>query len=346
MDPPSFSTWTKMSTNQESEQQQSHQQRNEQQQQQPKSPGNGPSEAEIRQESSQAAEKALAAQNKANELKEAAKGAGDADERQKLMEQAIDKQIEAESLGKTAKYMRGGAFQGMCVGAGLGTAPGLTLGTLTGTIVGGLTSALLGGLGAGIGGLVGWAHGPFWNVGKVLGKGIRKVTGDLPSWKATEDQKKKLEEMIAQANKEEMPGTKELKSMAKDGWDGAKHQGTSWYQTGASYMPGSGPDATGKAQDRAGQSNGSAKQDDEPVRASPDTVQAVRQASTHSHDTGSPKPDTAPNPGVTKTNTSSKPSQADSAQVRKQPRKLERHSNGSSLRPEQRKPRKLEVRSH
>lgn len=335
-----------MSSNQESsEQQQSHQQQ--QDEQQPNlSRGNGPSEAEIRQESSRAAEKALAAQNKANELKEAAKGAGDADERQKLMEQAIDKQIEAESLGKTAKYMRGGAFQGMCVGAGLGTAPGLTLGTLTGTIVGGLTSGLLGGLGAGVGGLVGWAHGPFWNVGEVLGKGIRKVTGDLPSWKATEDQKKKLEEMIAQANKEEMPGTKELKSMAKDGWDGAKHQGNSWYQTGASYMPGSRPDATGKAHDRAGQSNGSTKQDDEPVRASPDTVQAVRQASTHSHDTGSPQPDTALKPGATKTNTSSKPSQADSAHARKQPRKLERRSNGSSLQPEQRKPRKLEVRSH
>lgn len=215
-----------MSSNQESsEQQQSHQQQ--QDEQQPNlSRGNGPSEAEIRQESSRAAEKALAAQNKANELKEAAKGAGDADERQKLMEQAIDKQIEAESLGKTAKYMRGGAFQGMCVGAGLGTAPGLTLGTLTGTIVGGLTSALLGGLGAGVGGLVGWAHGPFWNVGEVLGKGIRKVTGDLPSWKATEDQKKKLEEMIAQANKEEMPGTKELKSMAKDGWTVPNIRGT------------------------------------------------------------------------------------------------------------------------
>ena len=318
---------------------------NQEQQQQgedPQAEGNGPSEAEIKQESSKAAEKALQAQKKADELKEAAKGAGDADERQKLMEEAIDKQIEAESLGKTAKYMRGGAFQGMCVGVGLGTAPGLGLGTLTGTIVGGVTSTILGGLGAGIGGLVGWAHGPFWNMGSAIGKGVRKITGDLPSWKATDDQKKKLEEMIAQANKEEMPGKKELEGIANDGWDGAKHQGKALYKTGASYMPGSRPNATGKAQDGAWQSKIQAKQDDEPVRASPETVKAVKQASRSAQDTNS---------RTSEQRRTSTASQQEQPRIRKQPRKLERRSDDSgqdakSTKSEQRRPRKLEVRSH
>lgn len=77
-------------------------------------------ENEVRQESSKAAEQAQKAQKKANDLREAAHGAADADERQKLLEQAIDKEIEAESFGKTAKYLRTGTFQGMAAGTGLG----------------------------------------------------------------------------------------------------------------------------------------------------------------------------------------------------------------------------------
>ncbi|KAF2211030.1 hypothetical protein CERZMDRAFT_98768 [Cercospora zeae-maydis SCOH1-5] len=311
---------------------------------------NCPSEAEIRQESSKAAAKALEAQKKADELKEAAHGAADADERQKLVEEAIDKQIEAESFGKTAKYMRGGTFQGMCVGAGLGTAPGLTLGALTGTIVGGLTSTILGGLGAGLGSLVGWAHGPFWNMGQVIGKGVRKVTGDLPSWKATSEQKKKLEEMIAQANEEEMPGTKELQGIMSDGWDGAKHQGKAWYKTGASYMPGSKPYATGKASDGAWQPKIQAKHDDDPVRASPETVKSVKQASRRSQaqsERQHPNP-SSPERGFSTVKRSSGPTAT--TEARKQPRKLERRSSrpgedADAAQVKRRKPRKLEVRS-
>ncbi|CAK1360105.1 hypothetical protein CB0940_06206 [Cercospora beticola] len=311
---------------------------------------NGPSEAEIRQESAKAAEKALEAQKKAEELKQAAQGAADADERQKLMEEAIDKQIEAESFGKTAKYMRGGAFQGMCVGAGLGTAPGLTLGALTGTLVGGLTSTILGGLGAGLGSIVGWAHGPFWNMGQVIGKGVRKVTGDLPSWEATDEQKKKLEEMISQANQEEMPGAKELRGMANDGWDGAKHQGKAWYKTGASYMPGSRPYATGKASDGAWQSKIQAKQDDDPVRASPDTVKSVKQASRRSQ-AQSEQQSTNPTSAQRGSSTMKRASgPTPTTEARKQPRKLERRSNGPGqdadvTQAKRGKPRKLEVRS-
>lgn len=118
------------------------------------------SDEEVRQESSKAANASMNAQKKAKELRAAAEGAGDPDERQKLMEQAIDAQVEAESFGKTAKYMRSGAFQGMAVGTGLGVAPGATLGAVTGTLVGGVTSTITGGLGGGIGTAAGAIHGP------------------------------------------------------------------------------------------------------------------------------------------------------------------------------------------
>jgi hypothetical protein len=134
------------------------------------------SDKEVRKESSKAANQAISAQRKAKELKQAAAGAGDPNERQKLMEQAIDAQIQAESFGKTAKYMRSGTFQGLAVGTGLGVAPGATLGALTGTLVGGVTSTITGGLGGGIGAAAGAMHGPIWNIGEVAGKGIQVRT--------------------------------------------------------------------------------------------------------------------------------------------------------------------------
>jgi hypothetical protein len=131
---------------------------------------------EVRKESSKAANQAISAQRKAKELKQAAAGAGDPEERQKLMEQAIDAQIQAESFGKTAKYMRSGTFQGLTVGTGLGVAPSATLGALTGTLVGGVASTITGGLGGGIGAAAGALNGPFWNLGEVTGKGIQVRT--------------------------------------------------------------------------------------------------------------------------------------------------------------------------
>lgn len=118
------------------------------------------SDEDVRQESSKAAHASMNAQKKAKELEAAAAGAGDPDERQKLTEQAVNAQVEAESFGKTAKYMQSGAFQGMAVGTGLGIAPGATLGAVTGTLVGGVTSTITGGLGGGIGTAAGAIGGP------------------------------------------------------------------------------------------------------------------------------------------------------------------------------------------
>ena len=79
-------------------------------------------EREVRQESAKAARQAQKAKRKAKELRDAAYGAGDPEERQKLLERAIDKEIEAESFGKTAKYLRSGTFQGMAMGTEIGRA--------------------------------------------------------------------------------------------------------------------------------------------------------------------------------------------------------------------------------
>lgn len=178
-------------------------------------------EEDRRKECSKLSRQALAAQKKAQGLRQAADGAADPDERQRLMEEAINTQIEAETFGKTARYLQSGTFQGMMAGTGIGTVPGLTLGTLTGTLVGGTVTLVTGGLGGAIGAATGALHGPFWDMGKLAGKGIRKVTGDLPGWKATDEQKATLEKMIGQVNEQEVPSETDLNNMAE--WEAQKH---------------------------------------------------------------------------------------------------------------------------
>jgi hypothetical protein len=169
---------------------------------------------DIHAESSKAATSAVSAKQKAKEFREAAAAASDASEREKLTQQAVDAEIEAESFGKTAKYLRSGAFQGAAVGTGLGVAPSATLGALTGTLVGGVTSLITGGLGCGIGAVAGAAHGPMVNLGEAAGKGVSKVTGGwMPDWIASEGQKKALEKMVGQVREEEMPGNEELEKL-------------------------------------------------------------------------------------------------------------------------------------
>ena len=250
---------------------------------------------EVRQESSKAANAAIAAQKKAKELKKAAAGAGDPDERQKLMEQAMDAEIEAKSFGKTAKYLRSGAFQGLAAGTGLGVAPGATLGAISGTLVGGVSSTLLGGLGGGIGAAAGALHGPFWNLGEVAGKGIRKVTGNLPGWAASDEQKKSLEKMIGQANDEEMPDDEELKGLAEDS-GGQTDEG--WIKSAKGYMPSMSGSNESKTQDTP--KEGGSKD------SKPDKSEQEKQTS------------------------SGDPAQKADTQARKKPRKLERKPGANS----------------
>ncbi|WPH00641.1 Hypothetical protein R9X50_00347100 [Acrodontium crateriforme] len=168
-------------------------------------PQNVVSEQEVKQESAKAAQSAMAMKKKARKLREAANAAGDPEERQKLLEEALDREAEAESFGKLAKYLRTGTFQGMLAGTGLGVMPGVTLGAITGTLVGGVTS-------------------------EVAGKGIQKITGNLPGWVATDKQKRTLEKMMGQVKDEKMPDEGELTDMMAD-WDEDAIEPGSWTET-------------------------------------------------------------------------------------------------------------------
>jgi hypothetical protein len=193
------------------------------------------SDEEVRQESGKAADAAISAQKKARELTEAANAAGDPDERERLTKEATNASIEAESFGKTAKYLRSGAFQGAAMGTGLGVAPGASLGAITGTLVGGISSTLLGGVGAGIGGATGAIHGPFVNMGSLAGKGMKKLTGWLPSWAVSEEQKQSLAKMIGQVKEQKMPGAEELEKLKSEGGGGKADKG--WMESAKGMMP-------------------------------------------------------------------------------------------------------------
>jgi hypothetical protein len=80
-----------------------------------------PSKEEVDKESSKTAKRALELQNRSKELTQAAADAGDPDERQKLLDEALAKSKEAESLGKTAKFLSSGGFQGLLAGGGVGS---------------------------------------------------------------------------------------------------------------------------------------------------------------------------------------------------------------------------------
>ncbi|KAG9995605.1 hypothetical protein KCU78_g17858, partial [Aureobasidium melanogenum] len=174
---------------------------------------NTPSEAECRQESSKAASKALELEKQAKELTQAAAGAGDPDERQKLLNEALSKSVEAQSFGKVAKYLRSGAFQGLLAGGGVGTGVGAGLGALTGTLVGGVSSLALGGLLGGIGSAVGAIHGPWAKPEEIIGKGVQTLSGMIPGWQTPGDQMSQLEKMFGQVNEQERPTEKELQDM-------------------------------------------------------------------------------------------------------------------------------------
>jgi len=231
------------------------------------------SDEEVRQEAGKAADASLAARKKAKELQDAAAAAGDPEERQKLTEEATNAHIEAESFGKTAKYLRSGTFQGMAMGTGLGVAPGASLGAITGTLVGGVSSTLLGGLGAGIGAATGALHGPFLNMGKVAGKGMKKLTSFLPEWAASEEQKRTLEKMVGQVSEQEMPGTEELEKFKSEG--GTKLD-EGWMKTAKGMMPGQKEISDATKACGAGDEDSNSKADDSQLNQQSSELSALK----------------------------------------------------------------------
>ncbi|EMC99395.1 hypothetical protein BAUCODRAFT_104435, partial [Baudoinia panamericana UAMH 10762] len=195
----------------------------------------GPSDQECKQESSKAAQKAQELQKQSKDLSQAAAGAVDPEERQKLLKDSLNKQVEAESFGKVAKYLQSGTVQGLLAGSGLGVGTGATLGTITGTLVGGLTSILTGGVGGAVGTGVGALNGPFIKLGDIAGSGIQKVTGNIPGWEATEQQKGTLEKMLNGVKDTEMPNDEELGKLSSGA--GVAEEGRSWASSASSYLP-------------------------------------------------------------------------------------------------------------
>jgi hypothetical protein len=181
-------------------------------------PNNGePSKQDIAKESSKAAQRALELQRHSKELTQAAADAGDPTERQRLLDEALAKSKEAESLGKTAKFLNSGGFQGLLAGGGVGSIIGVGLGTLVGTLtgalVGGVGTLVVGGLGGGIGSAVGAIHGPWIKSEEALRDGLGKIAGALPSFTATGEQKEQLEKIMGQIEKQEAPSSEELEAM-------------------------------------------------------------------------------------------------------------------------------------
>jgi hypothetical protein len=176
-----------------------------------------PSKEEIAKESSKAAQRALELQRHSKELTQAAADAGDPTERQRLLDEALAKSKEAESLGKTAKFLNSGGFQGLLAGGGVGSIIGVGLGTLVGTLtgalVGGVGTLVVGGLGGGIGSAVGAIHGPWIKSEEALRDGLGKIAGALPSFTATGEQKEQLEKIMGQIEKQEAPTSEELEAM-------------------------------------------------------------------------------------------------------------------------------------
>jgi len=341
---------------------------------------NAPSDNERYQESSKAAQQALALRKKAHELRQAAAGALDPDERQHLLEEAINKEIEAESFGKTAKYLRSGAFQGLVAGTGIGIVPGATLGTLTGTLVGGTLSLITGGLGAGIGAAYGAIRGPMVDIGGLAGKAIKKVTGTIPGWKATPEQKATLEKMVGQAHDEDPPNESDLADMAE--WKpepgvGDQGQKQGWAEYGASYLPsvsggtgansqsnGSGSKQSGpkrektqthskkdrkrSAQDQDARSSQSQAPSSSRIKSATDGTRSTKRSSPgaiEDHQSTNKTPNTHSDPTP-----DTQPRTQTRSQTRRAPRKLQVRSGESNMstkktRSERKPPRKLQVRN-
>lgn len=306
-------------------------------------------DAEQEREAQKTAQTAVEAKKKAQKLGQAAAACGDPDERQKLLKQKADEEIRAETFGKTAKWIQtSGSFQGFAAGSGLGIGLGAALGTLTGTLVGGTTGLITGGIGAGIGKL----HGPFVNVSDWGLDKLRGITGDLPGWKATEEQKRTLEKMCGQIKETEAPGPEELENIAGNAAGGsneeaaqmvstAKDTGNSWKESAGSYVPSWGSKEEDTKPDAAKQQKPTPSAPSKSSSKDPKQSQTSEQSSTPNTRSGPRKlgkPSSAANGSTQKASaTPSKPSNGEQA--------VKRDSVSPANNETKKKPRKLEPRS-
>jgi hypothetical protein len=110
-------------------------------------------------------QKAQKAQSTANSLKQKAMAMASSTQREKLLKEAFDKEMEANGHSKMAKRMQSGTWQGLGFGGGIGAASGLGLGAGVGTLLGAILSVPTAGLGMLVGTGVGAIHGPWVKLG-------------------------------------------------------------------------------------------------------------------------------------------------------------------------------------
>ena len=110
-------------------------------------------------------QKAQKAASAAQGLKQKAMAMTSGKEREKMLRESFDKEMEANGHSKMAKRMQSGGWQGLGFGGGIGAATGLGLGAGLGTLLGAITAVPTAGIGMLVGTGVGAIHGPFVKLG-------------------------------------------------------------------------------------------------------------------------------------------------------------------------------------
>ncbi|KAJ9617256.1 hypothetical protein H2200_000977 [Cladophialophora chaetospira] len=110
-------------------------------------------------------QKAQKAQSMANNLKQKAMAMTSSTQREKMLREAFDKEMEANGHSKMAKRLQSGSWQGFGFGGGIGAASGLGIGAVTGTVLGAILAVPTTGIGMLAGTATGAIHGPFVKLG-------------------------------------------------------------------------------------------------------------------------------------------------------------------------------------
>src|SRR6186713_1745651 len=132
-----------------------------------------PSEADLKKlsqderlkQADQASKAAASVQSIVESLKSKATLLTDPKQREKVLSEAFDREMEAKGLTKKARILKSGTFQGAAGGAGIGAATGIGLGTVVGTVVGTVASVPTTALGGLVGAGTGAIHGPWIKLG-------------------------------------------------------------------------------------------------------------------------------------------------------------------------------------
>ncbi|KAK8215456.1 hypothetical protein M8818_002077 [Zalaria obscura] len=142
-------------------------------------------------------------------------------ERERWLQEAYKKEIEANGQSKMAKRLASGPWQGAGGGAGIGGAVGMGVGTVVGTVVGGVTAIPTTLIGGGVGAGVGAFHGPFIKLGggdkQKDGKGQGQDASEEAAESKPPEQVRQEEELDAAiAQQDAQPSNIELSSDQSD----------------------------------------------------------------------------------------------------------------------------------